>query len=304
MFYDKNIELQRAEEEVKKAIDSGVPIVDLEIFNCLGQLNISNLITNMAEYTYELYLNLVKEIIDLEPKLMKKFLIQLKKADVIDNQSMEKEDSFLISLYNSLEEKSAIDLLIENYGKKLNKDKLVTFHDNILKETSSREKIGLRTNNLKFVGSWENGNRKIQYFPILDSQINDAINEFLKFYNSNINLISQESDIFLKPIVYHGLLAALQLFKDGNTRFARTFQNVEIWGLFNTQLEKKLDLPVLYASRQYFPYRGEYRNLLKNIAINKDEEAWNNWISFNLKRLQESLYVDEQRIETIKHIIL
>jgi len=235
--------------------------------------------------------------------MINKFLVQLKKADIIDNQSMEKEDSFLISLYSALEDKSAVDLLIENYGKKLDKEKLVLFHDKILNGTSSSKKNGLRTNNLKFVGSWENGRRIIQYFPILDSQIDDAIKEFLSFYNTNINLISQRSDIFVKPIIYHGLLAALQLFKDGNTRFARTLQNVEIWGLFNTILEKPIDLPILYASRQYFPYRDDYRELLKNIAIKHNEESWNDWIIFNLKRLQDSLYVDDERLETIKSII-
>ena len=302
MFY-KEEELQKATEEVKKAMDSGVPVIGMEIFNCLEQLNINNQIINSAEYTYELYEDLVKKILDLDPVMINKFLVQLKKADIIDNQSMEKEDSFLISLYNALEDKSAVDLLIENYGKKLDKEKLVLFHDKILKGTSSSKKNGLRTNNLKFVGSWENGKRKIQYFPILDTQIDDAIKEFLSFYNNNINLISQRSDIFVKPIIYHGLLAALQLFKDGNTRFARTFQNVEIWGLFNSILEKPIDLPILYASRQYFPYRDDYRELLKNIAIKHNEEAWNDWIIFNLKRLQDSLYVDDQRLETIKSII-
>lgn len=303
MFDEKDIALKKAEEEVKKAMDSGVPVVGMDVFNCLRQLNINNQIINSAAYTYELYEDLVKKILDLDPEMRNRFLVQLKNADIIDNQAMEKEDSFLISLYNSFEDKTAIDLLIENYGEKLDKEKLVTIHDKILKGTSSSKKTGLRTNNLKFVGSWENDERKIQYFPILDSQIDAAINEFLAFYNSNINLISQESDIFVKPIIYHGLLATLQLFKDGNTRFARTLQNVEIWGLFNTQLEKQIDLPILYASRQYFPYRNDYRGLVKDIAVNHNEEAWNNWISFNLKRLQESLYVDDQRLEIIKSMI-
>ena len=46
MFY-KDKELQKATEEVKKAMDSGVPVVGMEIFNCSKQLNINNQIINI-----------------------------------------------------------------------------------------------------------------------------------------------------------------------------------------------------------------------------------------------------------------
>ncbi len=286
--------------EIKQAIDSGVPVVDMNIFNYLDKLKINKQNIDLTEYTLELYEELVKKLYTMDQNIADKYLLQLKNADIIDNQSLEKEDSFLISLYRYFEKKAAIDFLIENYGNGLNKDKLVDIHDNVLKGTSSSKKRGLRTDNFKFVGSWQNGERKIQYFPILYTQIYEAIDRFLEFYNSNINNLDNEYNIFVKPIIYHGLLAALQLFNDGNTRFARLIQNVEIWGLMNNKLDKPLNLPILYATKQYFPYRNEYRNLIKNIAIYHDEDSWNEWIKFNLKRFQESLYVGDERLNFIK----
>ena len=90
-----------------------------------------------------------------------------------------------------------------------------------------------------------------------------------------------EYDAIIKPIIYHGLLAALQLFKDGNTRYARTIQHVELWGMLNNIVSDHIDLPLIYATRQYFPFRGEYRDLIKNLAVNQ-EDAWDDWISFNI----------------------
>lgn len=301
MNNDFNEEIfNKVNNEIKQAIDSGVPVVDINIFDHLDKLKISKQNIVSSEYTLELYEELVNKLYTMDQKIADKYLLQLKNTDIIDNQSLEKEDSFLISLYKSFEKKAAIDFLIENYGKELNKNKLVDIHDNVLRGTSSSKKKGLRTDNFKFVGSWENGERKIQYFPILYTQIDEAIDKFLEFYNSNINNLDKEYDIFVKPIIYHGLLAALQLFNDGNTRFARLIQNVEIWGLMNNKLDKSIKLPILYATKQYFPYRNEYRNLIKNIAIYHDEDSWNKWISFNLKRFQESLYVGDDRLNFIK----
>ena len=121
----------------------------------------------------------------------------------------------------------------------------------------------------------------------------------MNFYNIHINDLSKDYVEFVRPIVYHGLIAALQLFNDGNTRYGRLFQHVELWGMLSQYDDTKTELPILYATRQYIPHRNEYRKLIQDIVTKKDDEAWKEWISFNLKRLQDGMYKSEEDLKQI-----
>lgn len=304
MFMTEKERYDQAVEEVNKIISEGkVPIVDLTIFDYLDQLQASENLKGKIEYTTEIYEDLIKQIKDLPPELKLKYLLTLKNADVIDNQVLEKEDSFLISLAQNMNPTTALDIAINHYGKEFTKEEFIYLHDHLLSGTSSSDKQGLREDNLKFVGTWENDERNIQYFPILSDDIDKALTKFLNYYNSNIDNTEKEYDAVLKPIIYHGLIAALQLFKDGNTRFARTVQHVELWGMLNNIVDKGIEMPIVYATRQYFPFRNQYRELIKNIAVQNSEEAWNEWFNFNLLRIQDNIYKNEQNIEMAKQRI-
>lgn len=293
-----------AEKEVRKLISEGkYSIVDLTIFDYLDELQASERLKGKIEYTMDIYQDLIKQIKDLPPELKLKYLLTLKNADVIDNQVLEEEDSFLISLAQNMDSTTALDIAINHYGKEFTKEDFIYLHDYLLAGTSSSDKQGLREDNLKFVGTWENGERNIQYFPIISDDVDKAITKFLKFYNSNIDNTEKEYDAVLKPIIYHGLIAALQLFKDGNTRFARTVQHVELWGMLNNIVDKGIEMPIIYATRQYFPFRNQYRELIKNIAIQNSEEAWNEWFNFNLRRIQDNIYKNEENIQIAKQRI-
>ena len=290
----------QADKEVRKIIESGeVPVVDLSIFDCLDNLNISDDNKVKAENTIYEYQNLLDMLKVLPPLLRTKYLLVSKNADIIDNQVLEEEDSFLISLQREIEYTSSLDETINHYGRPYDEKTFIKNHDLILADTLKEDQMGLRENNLKFVGSWENGERKIQYFPIISDDVEIALNRFLNYYNDNINNIDNEYDAIVKPIIYHGLLAALQLFKDGNTRYARTIQHVELWGMLNNIVSDDIDLPLIYATRQYFPFRSAYRDLIKDIAINSDN-SWDNWINFNISRIQDSIYKSEENIKVLQ----
>ncbi|MBR2708525.1 MAG: Fic family protein [Bacilli bacterium] len=297
-------EYKKADEEVRKIIAEGnYPIVDLTIFNYLDQLQASESLKGKIEYTIEIYKDLIKEIKNLPPELKLKYLLTLKNADVIDNQVLEEEDSFLVSLAQNMNSTTALDIAINHYGKEFTKEDFIYLHDYLLTGTSSSDKQGIREDNLKFVGTWENGEKNIQYFPIISDDIDKALTKFLNYYNSNIDNTEKEYDAVLKPIIYHGLIAALQLFKDGNTRFARTIQHVELWGMLNNIVDKGIEMPIVYPTRQCFPFRNKYRDLIKNIAVQNSEEAWNEWFNFNLLRIQDNIYKNEQNIELAKQRI-
>lgn len=290
----------QADKEVRTIIESGEnPIVDLSIFDRLDNLKIKDKIIGNADRTIQEYKDLLSMLKVLPPLLRTKYLLVSKNADIIDNQVLEEEDSFLISLQREIEYTSSLDETINHYGRPYDERTFIRNHDLILADTLKEGQMGLREDNLKFVGSWENGERKIQYFPIISDDIEIALEKFLEFYNSNINYIDNEYDAIIRPIIYHGLLATLQLFKDGNTRYARTIQHVELWGLLNDIVSYNIDLPLIYATRQYFPFRAEYRDLIKNIALNNDD-AWDNWIDFNISRFQDSIYKSEDNIKVLQ----
>ncbi len=304
-------EIKKAQAEVEKIIDSGAPIVKMNIFDVLDSYTPSLRIKNIIDYTLELYLELVSKLKEYSEEEQVTFLNALKEADIIDNQSIEKEDSFLISLHRKFEHKVSIDYLLEKMtsGEPISKEEFIKIHDVLLVGTSSEDKLGLRDNDLKFVGSYQVTpqtkfffeNRAISYFPLKHTEIDAALDKFLNFYNSGIKP-NHKYDMFLLPMVCHGLIASLQLFKDGNTRYGRLFQNVLLYEMVNKEANLDLKLPIVYASRQYAAYRDDYRKKVENIVLNNNHEAWESWFSFNLNRIQDGILYNLRCLETIKDL--
>ena len=277
----------QADKEVRKIIESGeVPVVDLSIFDCLDNLIISDENKKNAEKTIQEYKDLLGMLKALPPVLRNKFLEVSQNDYIVQNQVLEDEDSFLISLYREIDCTSALEKTIDHYGRPFDRKTFIENHDLILLNTSKEDQIGLREDNLKFVGTWKNDERKIQYFPIVSDDVDKALDIFLEYYNDNINYIDNEYDAIIRPIIYHGLLSALQLFKDGNTRYARTIQHVELWGLLNNLISREVPLPLVYATRIYS--NPEYREHIRDIAINNDN-CWDEWIDYNISKIRDSI---------------
>ena len=289
----------QAEKEVLKAMKSGVPIVDLDIFKRVQDLTPSEQVLNQISYTEDLYKEYYGMIMSLSSSLRSNYLQILKSEDIINNQVVEKENSFLLALYYKTHPKNAMDEMIRCCNSEITASEFIKIHDKLLDGTSSEDQKGLREDNLKFVGTYVSGQRQIDYFPILEKDIVKALREYLSLINDKKRVQSKE-DAFLKPIIYHGLLAALQLFKDGNTRYARLIQHINLWYYTNQTLGYDFSLPTVYATKQYAAGRASYRGLIKSIAITENDDAWNNWIIFNLKCLQNNIWVNQSNIETLK----
>ena len=308
MTYEERV--REAQSQVEKLIDAGAPIAKLSIFDVLDQYSPSDAIKGEVEYTKELYLELVEKLKEFSEEDQLVFLKALKDADVVDNQSIEKEDSFMISLSRHFESEFSIDLLLHKivYGETISKEDFIKMHDVLLRGTSSEKKLGLRDNDLKFVGSFSDNpqtkfsfeNRAISYFPLRHTEIDTAVDKFLGFINGNVRP-NDEYDVVLLPIICHGLLAALQLFKDGNTRYGRLFQSALLFQLENEALYIDLPLPIVYATRQYAAYRDEYRQKIENIVLQNDSAAWDSWIRFSLRRIQDGIYYNMSCLDRMKN---
>ena len=98
----------------------------------------------------------------------------------------------------------------------------------------------------------------------------------------------------------HGLFAALQMFNDGNTRMGRLIQHVLMWKLVNEQTEFSFDKPPIYATRSYYPFRGEYRSKIASLVIDNNNEAWEKWFDFNLKRIEDQIFMGNENLVELK----
>ena len=288
-------------EEVEKMRKSGeIPTVNLKIFDNIYSLPFSQFVLDHENDTEELYTHYIDDVLDLKDNNLGSYLNAIKSVEIVDNQSLEKEDSFLMSLYMQTEKTNAIDFLINN-GVTLNRDAFINAHKLILKGTNSHKfsDKDYRTDNEAFVVRVENDIPKIRYFALPYTDIEEAIKKILSFYNSNI----YDDRIFLKSQIVHGLVAALQLFDDGNTRYARILQNIKLGELTNKKYNYNFPLPVLYGTRAYFPHRNKYRELVGNLAINPNYENWDAWFNFNLNRVEDAIFFIDNKLSSYKKMI-
>ena len=290
----------------EKMASGKYPVADLKVFDSVKNLDLADdkKVKFAVEFTRDEYIDYLKQIKEsLSEYKQKEFCKTLRNMDIVDNQALEKEDSFLVALGMQVmgEKKFAISEMIKNYDNPLTQGNFLKYHDLLLRGTSSYDKLGYRDCNTKFVGSWpiDQDEPNISYFPIDYRDVLLASEKFVDYYNENKDSFKKDYDAFIKPIIYHGLIASLQMFNDGNTRYGRLFQHVGLWGMLGENSETKTDLPILYATRQYVPYRESYRKLIENIVTQKDDEAWREWVIFNLHRLQDGMYKSETDIRQI-----
>ena len=147
----------KAQKEVEAMINAGAPIVKLDIFDVFNQYVPSELMQNKIQFTLDLYFDLLNNLKEYSEDNQKLFLETLKESDIIDNQSIEKENSFLKALNEKFDKTFSVDLLLKLVysNSPILKEEFIKIHDVMLLGTSSKNKLGLRDNDLKFVGAYQ-----------------------------------------------------------------------------------------------------------------------------------------------------
>ena len=295
------------EREVNEAMKSGMySIADLSMFEQIDSINISDKLLLHLQYTNDIMREYLNEIVELEGKKpgLLEFLKAIKEADVIDNHSLEKENSFLIGFYSQVPRETAMERLIRysKADKDITSKNFFDLQHALLYGTLSDGENNVRKRNDKFVGRIVNGERIIDYFPIDYKDVKEAANRLVEIYNGRFT--NDEFDnVFFQPFLLHGLIASMQIFDDGNTRLGRVMQHALIWQLINERTEFNFELPPLYATRAYYPHRGKYRELIARLVKENDNEAWNKWFDFNLDRVEDSIYAGMENIKILKRKI-
>ena len=209
-------------EELIKLRDSGnYPIVNLKIFDSINNIKLSERVLDNIKWTEETYIERIESIDRLKER--DGYLESIKLMEVKDNQDMEKEDLFVFDVLSHLYKDNCIDYLLSH---KFNKETFIEAHKILLEGTSTQQfaEKDYRDNNDTYISQVDYDGSVTPYYFALDyKDIPEAIDRLLEYYDSN-----GDTDPFQKGIITHGLVAALQMFSDGNTRYARILQYLKI----------------------------------------------------------------------------
>ena len=277
-------------------------IVDNRIFDYIDDLVLDDRTINQLEFTLELYQEYLKFLQTFSKTNLEKILKGLRNTEVIDNHIVERENYNWLIAYQETHHSTVINYLIKKLltdQEVLNPTILAKSHEILMRGTSNEDNIlqKFRRNNQHFVGYHENEKNVIMFLPISYDEIKLSLQLFCDYFNqteSNMNIA------YVKPFIIHGLLAALQFFEDGNTRVARSMQHIKIFQITREIFQVPFNLPALYFSKTYIPYRKEYRDMICKIAIEPSMTTWNQWILFNLRKVQDQIYFNENNLERIR----
>jgi len=251
------------------------------------------------EDTHEKYKNYIDKLLELEQKKLKYFLLNLKNREIINNQEAELEESFLLELFKLSQRKDSIDITMKHYEDgNLDLDELKKIHRIVIKGSSDdiSSNYDYRKDNDKWVGHYgTNGAQRVDYFPPDYKDIEPLMTGVLNYLNEP-NSENEFNDIFVKPFIVHALIAYIQPFGNGNTRLSRVIQHGKICKMTNEKYNTEFSSPTMYLSKNYLLTRAQYRGLIKEIAVNKDDSSWNKWLNYNLNMADEQLYYLDNQV--------
>ena len=250
------------------------------------------------EDVYDKYEEYLKKLNNLDPIKLKYFIKNLKNREIIKNQETEMEESFMLELFKLSQKKDSIDITMKYFeDNALSIDEIKKIHRMVIKGSSDdiESNYNLRNDNNKWVGSFGiNGEKNIDYLPPDYQEINELLEEVLSYLNETAD--NNFENLFIKPLVAHAMIAYIQPFGNGNTRLARVLQHCKICNSTNNIFKTEFTHPTIYLSENYLLTRGQYRGLLKNISIDKDDRAWNKWFEYNLNMFEEQLFFLDKQV--------
>ncbi|WP_297813209.1 Fic family protein [uncultured Helicobacter sp.] len=117
--------------------------------------------------------------------------------------------------------------------------------------------------------------------------------EILRLMDNLENYINEDLDDFnplIKLAIIHYQFETIHPFYDGNGRSGR------ILNILYLAYKGLLELPILYLSAYIIKYKEDYYRLLAEVSKNR---AWNEWIAYILKGVEQTSIATIQRIKEI-----
>ena len=105
-----------------------------------------------------------------------------------------------------------------------------------------------------------------------------------------------KENLFIKPAIVHGLVVGLQMFEDGNSRFSSLLEHIKLYMISKRLLNEDLLGPAIYMDKFNFSYKTGYRDIIKDLVLYGDNEAWNKWLLFDLNMVQRQIDINKTMI--------
>ncbi len=294
-----------AEEEIARQLkNKTAQKVELKILKEALEFMHNKTSSNNLFLSENIYFNYKEyyEVLNLLEEYKMPFLEILEEQETISNQSLEKISPLVVDLYLKKGHLKPTKFLedIYNYNLEFSETTFLNTHSLILFGQERDENKGLRTDNGLYVGYRESNHHKIDYIALDYNEIPEVLNFVVDLYNDKT--VKDINDLFVKPVLLHGVIAACQMFKDGNTRLARIYQSLKLWQLSNESEDLEIyKKPIIYISEavEKSNSRREYRHLIKEIAVNPSPESFNNWYQFNLELIDKQIYSNRNKVGEI-----
>lgn len=276
----------------------------------IRDLKILGSTSGILEGVLDSYTEYIGKIGNLTTKQLTTYLRTMRAQELIDNQNLDNEDSFMITAYNLTNKNTSIKVLEKIFSDEepIKVKDLNFLHSKVIEGTKADkpENHGFRNperigDDSTWVGHFDpEGKKVVEYMPVPSKDVIYDMENLCNYINSNDN---QDYNLFVKPILIHGWLAVSQPFNDGNTRTARLLQYGELWKQTNKKYNLQFKEPAFYFSRKYLLYRESYRELIKELAVQDNNEAMNRWIRFNANMIAEELNTTDKKIDNFKKLI-
>ena len=131
----------------------------------------------------------------------------------------------------------------------------------------------------------KSNNKAIYTPPEGETKIRDLLKNMEDFIHTENDI-----DHLIKLAIMHYQFEAIHPFFDGNGRTGRVINMLYI-------VEKRLlDTPILYLSKYIIENKNDYYTNLRNVT---EESAWETWILFMLKGIEETAQYTLNKINTI-----
>lgn len=245
--------------------------------------NISSLIFNLKNKVIE-FDNLINSLTSFSKKqIIQSYLIkEIEATNKIESINSTRHDIFkIITKVSESKEKDIISIsngysyLLQNNGSRINNlSDIRNLYDNILKDCINKNDLPdgkyFRKDNV-FIS---NGLTSIHQGINGEDNINKYMNEFIKLYNSNL-------EVFTKMILSHFLFEEIHPFYDGNGRLGRfLFSNgiyfetrsiISFLISYSLKQEKSKYYKALKSPNEYYSFNclNEYFEDIINILINQ-----------------------------------
>lgn len=289
--------MEKTETQIENILNEGnVKRTGLFVFDSVEKFETSKENLELIKEILILYKEYVSSL-NVLSEYKNNFLRALKQEETKRNHMLENIDPFITSILINTYPKSATMIAIGHKlkNKNLNKKTFIKMNNILINGLNKQfHKHEFRCKNDIFVGTRIGNTKNISYIPIDYKEIDEAADRILKLYNSPA---TKEEDIFINPMLVHALISSLQLFRDANTRLARIMQHVNLWSLSKKYYNLDLISPALYTSEVLLNKRDEYRELIKEIAINPNNDILNEWIKFNTLMFEKQIYLNQDRLE-------